>query len=115
MSTTDFWDLTDPEKPLGLKDPDARIPLYISWAEWVAQEGATYASHEIFINGVAAGSVTEGMLADGDSYSAEDVLTIWVIDGEKGAKYAVTVRFTGTVGAEVIRDDRTVYVKIKDR
>lgn len=114
MSTTDYWDETDPAKPTGLKDPNARLPVYVSWAEWMVQEDAEYDSHEVYIDGVDYSAVTEGLQIESTSFS-NGVLTLWTVGGERGKKYAITTRFIGTVGVEVIRDDRTVYIKMKER
>lgn len=112
----DFWDETDPEKPLGVIDPNDRTPLYVSWAEWLEQEGATYTGHELFIDDVAAGSVVAGLLIEEDDFAIlGGLLTMWVVGGEVGTRYAITMRVTGDVSGEVIRKDRTVYIKIKEQ
>lgn len=111
----DFWDQTNPDLPVGgPKDPDARIPLYISWAEYMAQEGATYVSHEVFIEGVEASTVTDGLLLEDITFFA-GLFTLWAVGGDEGERYRVTIRFHGAVGGEALIDDRSFIIKIGER
>ena len=103
MPTGDFWTLDDPAKPKGIKDPDATIDLPLDWSEWLADISDTHASHSI--------AVTGGLVVDSSSYAA-GIITVWVSGGTVGATATVRCRIVTTGGRT---DDRTWYLKIKER
>lgn len=105
------WNVTNPDKPWCLFDPDARLPIPMDWSEWLEQVGATYASHEIIV-GPELEEVT--------SSHSDGIITVLVQEATGqaaavGTKYPVTCRITATAGPLTIRDDRTVYLKIVER
>jgi len=90
-----------------LKDPDALLDYSFDWTAWLAvsDPADTIASHVVSLSGSAT-AVLEN--------SAEDsgVVTAWVSGGAIGDKIAVTCHITSASGRE---DDRTVYLKVKER
>lgn len=107
------WNIDDPAKPWALWDPNANIAIPIGLAGWLEAIGATYGSHSVIAAaplecadagthaGDAAGTVLVRMkLVDSPTYTANK-------------KYPFTVR---VVGADTVtQDDRTFWLKVKDR
>jgi hypothetical protein len=111
MTTGAFWNVDNPDKPWGLFDPDAQLPFPFDWSEWLTNEGATYASHII---------TPQAGLEEVSSTQAAGVITVLIKATDPDAltvnrKYAVTCSITATAGALTLKDDRTVYLKIKQR
>lgn len=108
------WNITDdPTKPWALFDPNANIAIPIGLAEWIADLGTTYGTHDIIapsplecadegtLEPDEAGTIRVRMkLASAATYTA-------------GKKYPFTVRVTG---ADLqTTDDRTFWLKVKER
>ena len=110
MTTGAAWNTDDPAKPWALWDPDAKIAIPIGVADWLAALGVGYGSHEIIAaaplecadEGVHdAGTIPVRMqLVASPTYKA-------------GTKYPFTIRIVGDDG--FTQDDRTLYLKVKDR
>ena len=98
-----FWDTTNPEKPRGIKDPDAVLDFPISFADWLTDISDLHASHTV--------EATGGLVVDSSTHSA-GVITVWLSGGEVDALATFTVRVV-TEGGRT--DDRTFYLKIKER
>ncbi len=107
------WNIDDPLKPWALFDPNANIPIPIGLADWVEDLGTTYGSHQVIadaplecadegvIEADAAGTIRVRMkLVSSPTYAA-------------GVRYPFTVRVVGADG--VTQDDRTFWLKVKDR
>jgi|SRR5688572_16530799 len=108
MTDAAFWNEENPNEPWGLFDDNARLPISISWATWLANEGTTYESHTI-----TADAVLEVI----SSEESSGVITIWfkVADDATpvlGIKYPFTVHVVGEDGRE---DERTFWLKIIPR
>lgn len=100
-----FWDTTtNPSKPTGIKDPNAVLDFPIDFSAWLTDIGDTYASHQVLI---ASGTIT----LQSSSFSSGKVIA-WIAGGAVGETAAFTVRIT-TTGGRI--DDRTFYLKIKER
>ncbi len=112
MATTGpFWNLANPEKPWGLFDPNSQLDIPFDWTDWLADKEAVYASHNI---------IADPVLTIVDSFETDGVITALVkvangADYEIGVKYPVTCRVTATFDGRQLIDDRTVYLKIKER
>ena len=108
------WNIIDdPTKPWALWDPDANIRIPIGLADWLADIGAAYGSHQV----IAAAPLE---CADAGTFETDDAGTIRVRMKlvtspvyTAGKKYPFTVRVLGADGAT--RDDRTFWLKVKDR
>jgi hypothetical protein len=91
------------------KDPDALLDYSFDWTAWLAvsDPADTITTH-------AASIVTGTSLTATIENSAEagGIVTVWVSGGAAGEKVGVRCRITSASGRI---DDRTVYLKIKER
>jgi hypothetical protein len=104
------WNIDDPTKPWMLWDPDANIKIPIGVADWMADLSTSYGSHSILaaapLECADPGSHVSGTIAvrmklvTSPTYKA-------------GTKYPFTIRVTGADG--ITKDDRTLWLKVKDR
>lgn len=101
-----FWDLTNPTKPRGVKDPDAIMSYPISVADWLASSAATYFGHEILVT---------GGLVEVSSTHNNGVIDVVLSGGELGTTATFTLRITAKRNSVTIIDDRTFYLKIVER
>ncbi len=98
-----FWDMTNPDKPKGIKDPDAILDYPISFVDWLADIGDTYASHTV---------TTSGTLTCVSSSEAAGIITPLLSGGTVGQTESFTIRIVTGSGRQ---DDRTFYLKIAER
>ena len=98
-----FWDTTNPDKPKGIKDPDAILDYPISFVDWLADIGDTYASHTV---------TTTGTLVCVSSTQAAGIITPLLSGGTVGQTESFTIRIVTATGRQ---DDRTFYLKIVER
>lgn len=105
MTTT----FTEGDKPTIDKDPNAVLDYVFNWAEWLATTGDTIASASIIINDGVASALT----LDTKTNTPTSV-TAWLSGGVVGTKVKVTCRIT-TVSSPARNEDRSVYVKVKER
>ena len=112
MPTGIAWNVENPLKPTALFDTNARRIIPFELADWLAEMGATYASHEV---------IADAPLECLSSPSSADVLAITIrlragmvagTDYNLGQAYPFTVRLTGSDGQI---DDRTLWLKLTDR
>jgi hypothetical protein len=99
-----FWDISNPTKPKGIKDPDALLDYPIDWSSWLADITDTYQSHTVT-------DLTGGITIDSSTQSG-GVITVWISGGTVGETASFTVRIVSAAGRT---DDRTFYLKIKER
>lgn len=110
MTIGEAWNVDDPSKPWTPWDPDANIIIPIGVAEWLAELGTAYGSHQVITaaplecadpGSYASGTIGVRMkLVSSPTYTA-------------GKKYPFTLRLTGS--DTVTKDDRTLWLKVKDR
>lgn len=105
------WNLDDPAKPWALWDPHADVKIPLGLDDWLTVElGTTYGSHQII-----APAPLE--CADPGTYASGTVLVrMRLATGATfvpGQKYPFTVRVTGA--DTTTKDDRTLWLKVKDR
>lgn len=102
-----FWNLTNPAKPKGIKDPNAILDYPISFVDWLAQEGATYSEHTVLTSG--------GLVCDSSS-EVDGVIIPILSGGDLGTTATFTIRISAlnAAGTTVV-DDRTFYLKIQER
>lgn len=98
-----FWNLTNPAKPKGIKDPDAVLDFPIDFSAWLTDAGDTYQSHTVQVT---------GGLAVVSSSQALGVITPVLSGGNVGEVATFTIRIV-TTGGRI--DDRTFYLKIQER
>lgn len=109
MPTGDFWNVDNPLAPWGPFDPDAEIVFPIEVGDWLDSLGTTYASHTII-----AASPLE-CLSQGTHSGGTIPVRMALLSGADftpGRKYPFTIRI---VGADAQQDDRTLWLKVKDR
>lgn len=92
------------------KDPDAELDYIENWTEWLDSVGDNIASATVAATGSdpASNAVVYQQIINGKSVVA------WVRGGVAGETVALRYRVT-TTNVPPRTDDRTVYLKIKDR
>lgn len=98
-----FWDVSNPAKPKGIKDPNAVLDYPISFAVWLADISDTYQSHTV---------TTTGGLVCNSSSEALGVITPILSAGTLGETASFSIRVVTAAGRI---DDRTFYLKITER
>lgn len=110
MTTGAAWDVSRPEKPTALWDPQANIIIPIFVDDWLLMLGDTYGSHSIVTDDplecVSQGLYINGII--GVRMRVKDSVPFTA-----GAKYPFTIRIVGT--DTQTRDDRTLWLKVKER
>ena len=110
MAIGDAWNIDDPAKPWALFDPDANIPIPIGLDDWLVEIGATYGSHSIIavdpLECASPGTYVDGTILVRMKLQASPTY-------KAGSKYPFTVRVLGA--DSITTDDRTLYLKIKQR
>jgi hypothetical protein len=93
------------DKPTILHDPDANLDYSEDWSAWLAEivGGDTIADALI---------LPESPLVLGSQSISGGVVTAWISGGEAGNTYRVVFRITTAAGRI---DDRSIYLKVKDR
>jgi hypothetical protein len=104
------WNVDDPHKPWALWDPDANIVIPIGLTDWLAELGTTYGSHSI-ITAAPLECANEGTYSAGAIGVRMKLVATPTYTA--GVKYPFTVRVVGSDG--VTQDDRTLWLKVKDR
>lgn len=108
MTTGNFWDVTNPKKPVGEFDGDDIIDIPFDVAAFMTGAGDTYASHTIIPDlglQCASSAFAAGFIVTRIKKDPVQTLTV-------GAKYGVTWRVVGTSGQS---KDATLYLKIVTR
>lgn len=103
--TTSYVINEDSGKAVILKDPDAILDYPFDWTLWLAQVGDTISTATYILSG---GLTLVSQNLDG----ANKIATPIVSGGVAGATESITCRI---VTAAARKDDRTIYLKIKDR
>jgi hypothetical protein len=88
------------------KDPDAELDYAFDWTDWLAESGDTIASAS-----VSADNGAEVFQID---ILGGTVVRAWVRGGDVGTKVSLTCEIT-TANTPPRVDDRTVFLKIKER
>ncbi len=109
MTSGTAWDLSDPSKPWALFDPDAIRIIPIDVSALIDSMGTTYASHSVSVAPPLA-------CLDQGTHSAGVIPVKMALDVgssfTSGMKYPFTIRVVGSDGQQ---DDRTLWLKVKDR
>jgi len=96
-----------------IKDPDAILPYTLDWSQWLDFGDSI---------DTAAWTVTPATLIVGDggngapapSIPTPSTTEVWLLDGDVGVTYLVSVRIT-TSPAPTKTEDRTVAIVIQER
>lgn len=109
MQTGAFWNTSNPAKPWGLFDPDAKLVFPISWADWATDMGVAIRECLLLANPVFELAkplqVIEGVAFIRLQIKAGAVY-------EPGDKYPFTCR---AIAMDDQQDDRTFWLKVGDR
>lgn len=98
-----FWDLTDPKRPHGIKDPESTIDITFDWSDWLADMGSNTKIDEVTF--LVFGVENAG------SFATNGKATIFV-SGGSALQATITCRIkTNTVPRRI--DDRTVTLDIE--
>lgn len=100
-----FWNMADPKKPTGPKDPNSTIDIPFDWRKYLADITDTVVSHEIVLD---AGLTDEG------SQTIDGITTVFISGGTVPGKLPVTCRIT-TASTPARKEDRTIYLLIEER
>lgn len=107
---TDTYNVTNPDKPTIVKDPDAVLDYTFDWTDYLADIGDTILDASVILaSGIALDTAGHG--PNGFTFTSQKVI-VWISGGTVGSKYQVTCRIT-TTGGRI--DDRSIYLKIKER
>lgn len=110
MTTGAAWNVDNPLKPWIWFDADAELDVPWDWADWLTQEGTTYASHEWVFPEADTLQVLQ-------STESAGVITARIAKADAGtltinAKYGVTCRITDSAGQI---EDQTLWFKIRQK
>lgn len=99
-----YWNMSDPKKPRGAKDPDATIDITFDWSNWLDDIGSPTISDVTFtVNGVnSTGTYSDGINA-----------TVFVSGGTNNTAATVACKIV-TNTSPPRTDERTVYLDIGD-
>ena len=100
MATTYVIDAAG--RPIIDKDPNSILDYTIDWAEYLAD----------VVDTIASFSVTSTGLTVVSSFQSGTKVTAWLSGGTEGDKVMVTYQIVTAIGR---RDDRSIYLKIKQR
>ena len=92
-----------------VKDPDASLKYPFNWHDWLTNEADTYQSHSFIITSPADSTIP---LTASVGTQVGGIITTSIAGGNAGKTYGVTCRLV-TAGGQT--DDRTLWVKVKDR
>lgn len=101
-----FWNVANPAKPKGVKDPDSTIDISFDIVGWLADSQDTYASHTITLS---------GGLQLASTFHDNGVIGVFVRGGTPGTAGAKVTCRVKTASDPAREDDRTVYLKITPR
>lgn len=96
-------------KALIIKDPDAVLDYTFDWTAWLDAIGDTISTKSV---AVTSGSDPASNIAVASSTVVGKTVVVWVSGGAAGETASLRCRIT-TVGGRT--DDRTVYLKVKER
>jgi hypothetical protein len=88
-----------------LKSPIAVLDYPFNWSDWLTPLSDTILSHQV------SADAASGLTVEDSVVSGQNVI-VWLSGGVSGQTGSVTCRVT-TVGGRT--DQRTFYVKLKDR
>lgn len=93
------------------KDPNAVLDYVFDWTEWLTAAGDDIASHNVV---VISGADPASSIAVDSTQVVGKTVVVWVSGGSAGETAALRCRIT-TDNSPARIDDRTVYLKLKER
>lgn len=108
-----FWNVTNPAKPKGIKDPNSVLDFPVDFTAWLADMSDTYMDHVILTtDGEVLSTGAVGSLKCDSSSEAAGIIVPVLSGGTVGETESFTVRIL-TNGSRT--DDRTFFLKITER
>lgn len=92
-----------------VKDPDAVLDYVFDWTAWLDAVSDTIATKDVV---VTSGALPASSIAVNASSISGKAVVAWVSGGQAGETASLRCRITTTGGRT---DDRTVYLRIKER
>lgn len=102
--TPGHWNMSNPKKPTGPKDPNAVTDFSLDWNKWLADCTDSIASHSFVLS--------DGLVNKGSSI-AGGIVTIFVGGGE-GATASITCHVV-TASTPPREEDRTFFLSLEER
>lgn len=102
----DSYELDSRGRSVIPKDPSATLDFPFDWSEWLADINDTIFLVDFIVDEV------NGLVLESQS-NTDTTATAWVSGGNAGVKAAFITCHIVTINGR--KDDRSVYVKIKDR
>lgn len=99
-----YWNMTNPKKPRGIKDPQSTIDISFDWTQWLDDIGNPDISSVTF---------TISNLLNAGTYAADGVATVFV-SGGTGTEAVITCRIVAN-SVPVRVDERTIYLDLEDQ
>lgn len=103
----DTVEVTEAGKASIVKDPDAVLDYIFDWTAWLDALPDTIASHSV--------SVEAGDCTVLNSVINGKTVVVWLSGGTAGTTARVRCRITCSASSPARVDDRTLYVKLKER
>ena len=100
------YDLTNPDKPTINKDPGATLDYAENWGAWLALAGDALASATVVAE--------EPLVVLGAPTLINGVVTAIITGGTPGKLHRVTFSII-TVGPPVRIDQRSIYLRVRER
>ena len=100
---TDTYVISGSGKATIVKDPNAVLDYTLDWSEWLDDISDSLASHSMVVEA--------GLTLNSSAIAGQNVVA-WLSGGTAGTTYRVIYRIT-TAGGRT--DDRSIYVKVKER
>lgn len=105
--TPGYWDMTNPKKPRGIKDPNATLDFTFDWSEWLSDLGSALIGAIEWLPGGGAQIVANPPADEGKFATV-------VLAAGTGGEVPLTCRITTDTVPPLV-EDRTVYLTIEDR
>lgn len=103
----DFWNISNPKKPRGDFDPNAKLRFALGVDDILTEMGTTYGSHVLIAQ-------TPLEVLEAGTYAAGEVTPLIGATADALDMIGQTVTLTlRVIGADGQQDDRTMYLKFK--
>ncbi len=107
---TDTYDVTNPDKPKIVKDPNATLDYTFDWTQWLTDISDSIISATISV--VPADDASTLNIVQ--QTVASPKVIAWLSGGVAGKTYQVTCHIT-TASTPARVDDRSIFIKVKER
>jgi hypothetical protein len=101
---TDTYVVDAAGKATIFKDPGAVLDYTFDWTAWLADIADAITTHTI--------TVPTGITKNSSSVTGGNKVVAWISGGAAGTTYQITCQIVTTGGRT---DERSIYIKVKDR